>query len=177
VCDRFPHVVFEVAGDGEQRGELERLHAKLGLGERFILRGSVADVPGFLRTLDVAVLPSHSEGMSNALLEYLAAGRAVVATAVGANPALVRDGESGLLVPPGDDAALADAMIRLLEDPALAVRLGVAARRRVAAEYSRDAMRKRFEDFYHALRDGRPYRDSPSDRNSRPIGWSHTPTT
>src|SRR5204863_5523296 len=82
---KHPRLVFEVAGDGEQRAELERLHADLGLGDRFILRGSVADVAGFLRTVDIAVLPSHTEGMSNALLEYMAAGRAVVATDVGAN--------------------------------------------------------------------------------------------
>ncbi len=151
VCNQFPHVGFEVAGDGEQRAELERLHAELKLGDRFVLRGSVADVPGFLRTLDVAVLPSHSEGMSNALLESMAAGRAVVATAVGANPELVRDGEHGLIVPPGDDSALAEAIGRLLADPPLAARLGAAARRRVEAEYGRDAMRRRFEDFYRDL--------------------------
>jgi L-malate glycosyltransferase len=149
VCDRFPQVVFEVAGDGEQRAELGRLRAALGLGDRFVLRGSVADVPGFLRTVDVAVLPSHSEGMSNALLEYLAAGRAVVATAVGANPTLVQ--EDGLIVPPGDDGALAEAIGRLVAKPDLARRLGAAARRRVEAEYSRDAMRRRFEDFYCSL--------------------------
>src|SRR5439155_658422 len=61
---RFPHLAFEVAGDGEQREELERLHAELGLGERFVLRGSVADVAAVLRTVEIAVLPSHSEGMS-----------------------------------------------------------------------------------------------------------------
>ncbi len=166
VCDRFSHVVFEVAGDGEQRAELERLHAGLRLGERFVLRGSVSDVPGFLRTLDVAVLPSHSEGMSNALLEYMAAGRAIVATDVGANSILVRDGEQGLIVPPGDVAALADGITRLLTDPPLAVRLGTAARARVQAEYSRDAMRRRFEDFYHDLR-GNGSTASRSSRNTR----------
>ncbi|HET6575155.1 MAG TPA: glycosyltransferase, partial [Fimbriiglobus sp.] len=145
------HVVFEVAGDGEQRAELERLHAALRLGDRFVLRGSVADVPGFLRTLDVAVLPSHSEGMSNALLEYMAAGRAIVATAVGANPTLIRDSEHGLIIPPGDEAALAAAVERLVTDLPLAVRFGAAARLRAETEYSRDAMRRRFESFYHDL--------------------------
>src|SRR5215471_2041432 len=108
--EKFPKLVFEVAGDGEQRGELERLHAELQLGDRFKLRGSVADVAGFLRSVDIAVLPSHSEGMSNALLEYMSAGRAVVATGVGANPTLVRHGKDGLIVTPGNDAAVADAL-------------------------------------------------------------------
>jgi glycosyltransferase involved in cell wall biosynthesis len=143
VAETFPHVVCEVAGDGEQRVELERLHAELGLAERFVFRGSVTDVPGFLRSIDIAVLPSHSEGMSNAMLEYMAAGRAVVATDVGANAKLVRDGEHGLIVPAGDEAALAEAIGRLLSDPVRASQLGAAARMRVAAEYSRDAMRAR----------------------------------
>jgi glycosyltransferase involved in cell wall biosynthesis len=150
VIDRSPDVVFEVAGDGEQWAELERLHAELRLGERFILRGAVSDVPGFLRSVDVAVLPSHSEGMSNALLEYMAAGRAVVATAVGATPELVHDGETGLLVPPGNETALADATGRLIADAGLSQRLGAAARRQVEIDYSRDAMRRRFERFYYS---------------------------
>ena len=85
---------FHVAGEGEQRPELERLIADLGLGDRFRLVGNVADVPGFLAGLDVAVLPSHAEGMSNAVLEYMAAGRPVVATDVGANAHLLGGGDA-----------------------------------------------------------------------------------
>ena len=149
--ERFPQVVFEVAGDGEQREELERLHADLGLGDRFVLRGSVADVPNFLRRVDVAVLPSHSEGMSNALLEYMAAGRAVIATDVGANAKLLDGGKCGLLVPPNDESALVDALGTLLANPLRAAGHGAAARRRVDAAFSRDAMRKRFEAYYRDL--------------------------
>ena len=151
VCDRFPQAVFEVAGDGEQRAELERLRASLGLGDRFVLRGPVADVPGFLAGCELAVLPSHSEGMSNAVLEFMASGRAVVATAVGATPDLLDGGRCGLLVPPGDDPALAAAVDRLLTEPGLAGTLGNAARRRAEREYSRAAMVRRFEDFYEHL--------------------------
>jgi len=149
--ERFPKLVFEVAGDGEQREELERLHAALGLGDRFVLRGSVADVAGFLRTVDVAVLPSHSEGMSNALLEYMSAGRAVVATDVGANATLVQHRASGLIVPPNDPAALVEAIGQYLSNPLRAASYGAAARRRVEAEYSRDAMTRRFEVYYREL--------------------------
>jgi glycosyltransferase involved in cell wall biosynthesis len=145
---RFPQLVFEVAGDGEQREALDRLHAQLGLGDRFVLRGAVADVPNFLRTVDVAVLPSFSEGMSNALLEYMAAGRAIVATDVGANAKLLDNGRCGLLVPPGDGGALVEAFAKLLVNPLRAAGYGAAARTRVNAEFSRDAMRKRFENFY-----------------------------
>jgi glycosyltransferase involved in cell wall biosynthesis len=148
---RFPQLVFEVVGDGERRAELERLRAELELGERFVLRGSVPDVPGFLRSVDVAVLPSHSEGMSNALLEYMAAGRAVIATDVGANAKLLDGGRCGLLVPPGDTTALVDALGTMLANPLRAAGYGAAARRRVDAEFSRAAMRKRFESFYKEL--------------------------
>ena len=149
--DRFPHLVFEVAGDGEQREELERLHAQLGLGERFRFRGSVPDVAAFLRTVEIAVLPSHSEGMSNALLEYMSAGRAVVATDVGANAQLVRHAKDGLIVPPGDEAALVEAIGQYLGHPLRAAGHGASARMRVEADYSRHAMRKRFEDYYREL--------------------------
>ena len=149
--ERFPRLTFDVAGDGEQRPELERLHAELGLGDRFKLRGSVTDVAGFLRTVDVAVLPSHSEGMSNALLEYMSAGRAVIATDVGANAQVLRHGKDGLIVPAGDSEALVGALGQMLENPMRAAAFGSSARRRVEAEYSRDAMCRRFEAFYRTI--------------------------
>jgi len=141
---------FHVAGEGPLRSDLERLATDLGLGERLILRGSLADVPEFLAGLDVAVLPSSTEGMSNALLEYMAAGRAIVATAVGENVRLIADGDNGLLVPPDDATRLAAAIGRLLSDPPLAMRLGAAAHQRVEERYSRQAMVRRFEAFYQA---------------------------
>ena len=151
VCDRIPNVVFEVVGDGDARHVLEQLHAALRLGDRFILRGSISDVPAFLRSVDVAVLPSHSEGMSNALLEYMAAGRAIVATDVGANTKLIADGRHGLIVFPKDVNALANAIERVATDKALSQQMGRAARAKVETDYSRDAMRIRFEEFYRSL--------------------------
>ncbi len=151
VASRTPDVSFTIAGEGPERTALEQLGSELGLGERLRLPGVVADVPGFLAQVDVAALCSRSEGMSNALLEYLAAGRAVVATRVGAADRLIEDGVHGLLVPPGDESALAAALGRLVEDAALRVRLGEAARRHVERHYSRQAMVRRFEDFYRRL--------------------------
>jgi glycosyltransferase involved in cell wall biosynthesis len=148
---RFPQLVFEIAGEGEHRAELERLHGELGLGERFVLRGSVADVPGFLRTVEVAVLPSHSEGMSNALLEYMSAGRAVIATDVGANATVLRHCKDGLIIAPGDEAAFVEALGKLLANPLRAANYGASARKRVESDYSRAAMRRRFEEFYRSI--------------------------
>jgi len=144
-------VRFEIAGEGEQRLVLEGLAHAAGLGDRLVLHGSVQDIPGFLAGLDVGVLCSRSEGMPNAVLEYMAAGRAIVATAVGATPQLLQDGVHGLLVPPEDPEALARAVGRLLEDRELASRLGAAARRRASARFSREAMVRRFEMFYLQL--------------------------
>jgi glycosyltransferase involved in cell wall biosynthesis len=148
VLKTFPHVEFEVAGEGEQRAELERLIAELKLGGHFKLCGAVADVPAFLASLDIAVLSSRSEGMSNALLEYMAAGRAIVATRVGANSRLVREGQDGLLVAAEDPAALAAAIALFLHDPSSAGRCGESARQRAVESFSRAAMCQRFEQLY-----------------------------
>jgi glycosyltransferase involved in cell wall biosynthesis len=151
VCRSHANVTFAIAGEGQLRPSLERLIGDLCLRDRFLLPGATADVHEFLANVDVAVLCSHSEGMSNAVLEYMAAGRPIVATAVGGNVELLDDGMTGLLVPPNDADAFAAAIERLLEDGKFAARLGAAARRRAMEHYSREAMVQRFEDFYESL--------------------------
>jgi L-malate glycosyltransferase len=146
-----PRVIARIAGEGETRGDLERLAADLGITAALHLPGSITDIPEWLSRLDVAVVSSRAEGMSNALLEYMAAGRPIVATTVGANAELIEDGVHGLLVPPDDDAALAAAIGRLLVDRQYAQRLGAAARQRAQERYSRTAMVRRFEAFYEGL--------------------------
>lgn len=148
---RHPEVVFQVAGDGAMRSALVEQAAALGLGDCFRLLGVVRDIPAFLAALEVAVLPSLAEGMSNAVLEYMAARRPVVATAVGGTVQLIDHEVHGLLVPPGDAEALARGMCRLLEDRGLAARLAGAARRRVEDGYSREARVRALEIFYHNL--------------------------
>lgn len=149
VCERFPHAQFDIAGDGEQRTMLEELIRESNLTRRFHLKGSVSDIPAFLTSSEIAVLPSHSEGMSNAILEYMAAGRAIIATDVGANRNVLAD--SGVIVPPSDDMALSSAMIDLLSQPSKALQLGMMARRRVEQYYSRSAMVDRFTRFFQNL--------------------------
>lgn len=147
--DAQPRLRFEVAGDGEQRAELEALTRQHALGDLFSLLGSVNDVPNFLMRQDIAVLCSHSEGMSNALLEYMAAGRAIIATDVGANAKLIEHKTSGLIVPAGSDNALAEAIIWLLDHPQEANAMAAAGRQKAESEYSRAAMVRRFEALYN----------------------------
>jgi glycosyltransferase involved in cell wall biosynthesis len=148
---RIPDLEFHVAGEGEQRSALERLILGLGVQNRLHLAGTVADIPNFLASLDLVVSPSHAEGMSNSLLEAMAAGRPIVATDVGANRRLLGGGEVGVLVPPGNAEALAEAIGDCVAHWGRALRMGEAARRHVRAHYSRAAMLSRFEQFYTRL--------------------------
>jgi glycosyltransferase involved in cell wall biosynthesis len=146
-----PGIRFKVAGEGELRPFLEQRSRDLGLSEQVTLLGTVPNIPAFLETLDVAVLCSRAEGMSNAVLEYMAAARPIVATAVGHTVHVIEAGVHGLLVPPGDATRLADAISRLLRDREFAARLGESARRRARDTYSREVMVRNFESFYHRL--------------------------
>ena len=149
VQEQLPNAELHIAGDGPELAVLQSLQKQLGIACRW--HGSVTDVPGFLQSIDLAVLPSHSEGMSNALLEYMAAGRAIVATDVGANAHLLEDGTHGRIVPAGSDSALSVAIVGLIRNPAMARRLAESARERVAASFSRAAMCERFAQFYESL--------------------------
>jgi glycosyltransferase involved in cell wall biosynthesis len=151
VVKDHPQATFAVAGEGSEREALLRQASELGLGNRFVLHGSVADIPRFLGSIDIAVLSSRAEGMSNAVLEYMAAGRAIIATDVGANQRMLIHDVHGLLVPPGDTSSLAGAIAELLSNPERARRLALAARRRACEDFSREAMVRRFEDFYEGL--------------------------
>ncbi|MGH2516455.1 MAG: glycosyltransferase [Ktedonobacterales bacterium] len=150
VRERLPGARFVVAGDGPERSRLETLGAELGLGEAVVFTGHVSSSDLVLPALDVAVLCSRHEGMPNALLEAGAWAIPLAATAVGGVPEIVLDGQTGLLAPAGDAAALAARMLALLTDRALAERLGRAAREHVTANFSTGAMLRHYEDMYTA---------------------------
>lgn len=137
-----------LVGDGPERAALEARIVALGLEGRVRLLGERADVERLLPEMDVFVLSSREEGIPNALLEAMAAGRAAVATAVGGTPEVLRDGETGWLVPPGSPGALADALADVLARPEEARRRGAAARRMTEEHMSIDAMTRRHESFY-----------------------------
>jgi glycosyltransferase involved in cell wall biosynthesis len=151
VSQRFPDVRFVIAGDGNNRRELEEYAATLGLASKALFTGFRTDLAKILPEAAVSVLPSLSEGLSNSLLESMAAGVPVVATNVGGNPEIVEDGISGLLVPPRDSEALATAMIRVLTDTGLAARFGLAGRNRVREMFSMQRSVDSVERLYNTL--------------------------
>ena len=153
LAERQPRARFLVAGEPAPGDELylaslKRLGARLGLGDRLVFAGLRQDVPALLGASTVAVMPSLNEALSNALLESMAAGVPTVATRVGGTPEALTDGESGLLVPPGDMASLAAAVCRLLDDPAAATAYGHAARRVIEQRFSLRTMVAATEGLY-----------------------------
>jgi glycosyltransferase involved in cell wall biosynthesis len=140
-----------IVGHGPEESRLSALIAELGLANEVRLIGRRQDVPDVIRSLDVAVLSSRNEGSPLAVMEYMAAGAPIVATAVGGVPELIEDGVQGLLVPACDPDALAEAIRRLLEDRVLAGRLGGAARERQRTSYDLDVVVEQLEELYIAL--------------------------
>lgn len=124
-----PRARFLVVGDGDLAEPLRAQAAALGIASRVVFAGHRTDVPALLAAIDVVCIPSLYEGTPLALFEAMAAGKPIVSTAVDGCAEVLEDGETGLLVPPGDSAALAASLVRCLEEPALRTRLGDAARR------------------------------------------------
>jgi len=151
VREHIPDVRLLLIGDGELRGELEAQARAAGLSEAAVFAGMRLNIPEILATLDVFALPSLWEGMPNVVLEAMAAGLPVVATAVGGTPEVVVNGVTGFLVPPRDPDALAKAIIRLLCDPDLRRRMGKAGRERVERFFSVERMVRATEALYEEL--------------------------
>lgn len=147
----LPGAHFVLAGDGPLRGALEAEAARLGVAERVRFLGRREDVPQLLAACDVFALPSLYEGSSLAVLEAMAARRAVVSSAIGGTAELITDDEDGLLVPPNDAEALTAALRRLLDDAALRERLAARARQRAEGEFGSAAMGQRMEGIYAEL--------------------------
>lgn len=139
-----------VVGAGPLRAQLEALSGELGVASRVLWPGEVdaASVPAWLQAADVVVMPSRSEGLPITLLEAMAVGAPLVATRVGGIPEALTDGETGILVPPEDPAALAGAVRGLLERPELAQRLGAAATTAVESRFGVKGIVERYRSVY-----------------------------
>lgn len=142
-----------IVGDGPRREFLEDLLQRLRLGGRVQMVGQQENVETWLRALDVFCLPSYAnEGVPQALLQAMLTGLPVVTTPVGSITEAVSDGRTGLIVPPAQPPQLAAALRRLIDDPALAARLGAAAREEALGRFGLDGMLDRMEQvFQHAI--------------------------
>ena len=147
----LPRLQVLIPGIGPEEERLRELAAALDLADRVRFIGTRGDVPDYLDALDVAVNCSDYEGSPLSVMEFMAAGKAIVATRVGGVPDLIDDGVHGLLVEPQRPDELAHALDRLLRDPALREKLGEAARRRQQREFTVGAMVARTEELYERL--------------------------
>ena len=148
VAQRVPDAHFLIAGQGSLQAELRQQTRQLNLADRVHFLGQVADVRPLLATLDVGVLTSESEGLSNSLLEYARAGIPAVTFDTGGNREVVVDGRTGLLVPEGDTAALARSVIRLLDDQDLRLAMAQAGRRHAVRSFSAEKIMDQIMEFF-----------------------------
>jgi glycosyltransferase involved in cell wall biosynthesis len=152
VHQRIPHALLDIVGRGPLDQELKTLSEYLGLTATVRFHGYHEDVIPFLRTANVFVLSSYVEGLSNTLLEAMAVSLPVVATRISGSEDIVIDGETGLLVPSGDAASLAQALSELLEAPERATAMGERARQRVTELCSLEQVTTTYIDLYQHLR-------------------------
>lgn len=160
VRDRLPPWRLLCVGGGDSRA-LQCVSARLGLQHNVVWLGPRTDVADLLVASDIGVLASHEEGFSNAVLESMAAGLPMIATAVGGNRDAVLDRHTGVLVPPHDPAALGQAIACLAADRGLARRMGEAGRARVAREFSLQRCVANYDRVFSAILDGGPLSDGP----------------
>ena len=146
ITEKQLHLI--IIGDGPLREELESLTKQLNLQEKVIFTGTRKDIPKLLAALDVFVMPSITEGLSIAILEAMASYLPVAASRVGGIPEIVQDGVTGILVPSGDENALAQAISELLTNEEKASSMGIAGRRQVELNYSAVAMGNRVTELY-----------------------------
>ena len=144
VLKRFPNAKVGICGDGVLRSRLEQQIQSLGLSNSVKLLGHSDHVAKFLAGADIFVMPSLWEGLPIALLEAMSAGLPVIATNVEGVEEVVTEGKNGLLVPVGDIRALSDAILRLLADPQLRYKMGIASKKKVLASYTVDQMCEKY---------------------------------
>ena len=142
---------FVIAGEGELERDLKTRADELRIAERVHFIGRCSDVPSLLATSDICVLTSKAEGFSNSILEYMAAGKPVVATNVGGAAEVIIEGKTGFIVASDDDAVLAERLKSLLDDKALAARLGEEGKRVVAERFSLSRQLIETKSLYNSI--------------------------
>ena len=151
VCQQLPTCAFVIVGSGPLKSSLEQLVAHLGMGANVHFVDTQTEVERVYTALDLLVVTSRYEGCCNVILEAMATGKPIVATAVGGNPELVIPGQTGLLVPPRQPKRIAEAILTLLHDPEQARRLGRGGRHHVETQFALDRMVDQTEAVYRRL--------------------------
>lgn len=148
VLEEIPAAYFLFVGSGPLLEDMKKAAQAMPGSGRLIFAGARDDVPALLDAMDVFTLASVTEGFPNVVLEAMAAGKPIAATRVGGIPELIASGEDGVLVPPADGPALAQALLGLLRDPSEAADLGARAREKVRKDFSMQGMMDRYENLY-----------------------------
>jgi glycosyltransferase involved in cell wall biosynthesis len=156
-----PHLRLAIVGSGPVLPQLQSLARDLGVLDACVFEPTTSRVEDWLRNIDIFVLPSLSEALSNSLMEAMACGCCPIASRVGGNPELIEDGVRGLLFPPGDAAGLAAALREVILNPDLRRRMADAAHDFVHANFSRETAARRMEQIYSGLLENGTRGDSP----------------
>lgn len=151
VASRHSDASFLIAGEGPEREHLSSLASELGIEDRVVFIGKRDDISTILSICSVGVLSSRSEGLSNAIIEYMAMGLPVVCTDVGGNPELVEDGRNGFLVPVSDHVAMGKAILRILGSPELMKKMSKESFKKARDMFNLDRFVKRYEEYYLTL--------------------------
>ncbi len=151
VLEAIPNIYFLAVGDGPRRRIMEEKVQKLGIADKIIFTGRRQDIPDLIAILDVGVLSSHAEGCPNVILEYMAEQKAVIASDVGGCQELVRDKETGFIVPENDASALAAGLIALLSDERLRLAMGIKGRQRLEKYFTAPMLARNTEQLYQKL--------------------------
>ncbi|MEK0337809.1 MAG: glycosyltransferase, partial [Nitrosopumilus sp.] len=153
IINDFYHAHFLIVGDGKERKKLEEITQELEIQSNVHFLGIRSDIPQIISLFDVAVLTSNPvvETFSNAILEYMAASKPVVATNVGSTSELVIDGETGFLIPFNDSDTLANAILRLLKDGGLAKKMGEVGREKIKERFTVQKMIAKYESLFADL--------------------------
>jgi glycosyltransferase involved in cell wall biosynthesis len=148
LCPSFPALKIVIVSEGPDRKPIEDMIQQFGLQSNVFLAGQHSDMPAIYAAMDIFVLPSLNEGLPMTILEAMAASKPVIASRVGAIPSVIKDGETGLLVDPGDVNGLQDALARLLTDSDLCRHIGVAGQDWVSRNYTSEAMALKYLEMY-----------------------------
>jgi glycosyltransferase involved in cell wall biosynthesis len=161
ILEEFPRLTLLVVGEGALREELEAMTRQQGIDRHVRFTGFRNDVLRLMGAMDILVLPSKNEGFGYVLAEAMSLSKPVVASRISSIPEVVEEGRTGLLVPPGDAAALRDALLELLRDPPRARRMGAAGRRRVERLFSLERMLDQVEELFGEIVGGREFSGVP----------------